>query len=69
MICFLIPGESSEVSDPEENRGPREQISSNQMDRDQPLVKQASLSDRVGVTQGSDTFSSQGQAVEHYLHF
>lgn len=69
MICFLIPAESSEVSELEESRALREQLSPSQMDRDQPLVRQASLTDRVGVTQGSNTFSGQGQAVEHYLHF
>lgn len=69
MICFsLIPGDSSEVSMLEESRVLREQLSPSQMDRDQPLLKQASLTDRVGVPQGSNTFSGHGQAVEHYLH-
>lgn len=66
---FPIPGESAEVSELEESRALREQLSLSQMDRDQPLVKQASLTDRVGVTQGSNTFSDQCQPVEHYLNF
>lgn len=69
MICFLIPVESSQVSELEESRALREQLSPGQMDRDQPLVKHVSLADRVGVTQGSNTFSGQGQPVERYLHF
>ncbi|XP_034091518.1 rootletin isoform X3 [Gymnodraco acuticeps] len=40
-------GESSEVSGLEESRALREQLSSSQMDRDQPRVKQASLTDRL----------------------
>lgn len=68
MICFLIPGESSEVSEPEESRAPREQLSPSQTDRDELLVKQFSLTDRVGVTQAA-THSGQGQAVEHYPDF
>ncbi|KAK5930141.1 hypothetical protein CgunFtcFv8_026404 [Champsocephalus gunnari] len=39
-------GESSEVSGLEGSRALREQLSSSQMDRDQPRVKQASLTDR-----------------------
>lgn len=50
MICFLIPGESSEVSEPEESRASREQLSPSQTDRDELLVKQAGLTDGVGVT-------------------
>lgn len=38
---------SSEVSELEERRASREQLSPNQMDRDQPPVKQASLTDRL----------------------
>lgn len=68
MICFRIPGESSEVSELEESRALREQLSPSHMDRNQPRVKQASLTERVGVTQGGHTFSGQGQAVEQYLH-
>ena len=50
MTCFLIPGESSEVSEPEESKAMREQLSPSQTDRDELLVKQAGLTDRVGVT-------------------
>lgn len=63
MICFLDPGESSEVSGLEESRALREQLSSSQMDRDQPRVKQASLTDRVRVTKGSHAVSGHGQAA------
>ncbi|KAI9542516.1 hypothetical protein NQZ68_019198 [Dissostichus eleginoides] len=51
-------GESSEVSGLEESRALREQLSSSQMDRDQPRVKQASLTDRVD----SDPLCLQGPA-------
>lgn len=67
MICFLISGESSQVSELEESGALREQLSPGQMDRDQLQVKHASLTDRVGVTQGSSTFSGQGQPVITYI--
>lgn len=69
MMCFLIPAESPQVSELEESRALREQLSPGQMDRDQLLVKCVSLADRVGVTQGSNTFSGQGQFMERYVHF
>ncbi|TMS20741.1 Putative ciliary rootlet coiled-coil protein 2 [Larimichthys crocea] len=40
-------GESSQVSEPEESRALREQLSPGQMDRDQPRVKQGSLTERL----------------------
>ncbi|KAF7659374.1 hypothetical protein LDENG_00298720 [Lucifuga dentata] len=62
-------GESSEVSVLEESRALRERLSQSQMDRDQLLVKQTNLTDRVGVTRGSQALSGQSQAVGNYIHF
>lgn len=48
-MCFLISGEGSESNGLEESSAPRKQLSPSQMDKHQPLVKQSSLTDRVGV--------------------
>jgi len=56
---FLLPGESSEVSEVEESRALREHPSPSQMDRDQSLVKHTSLTERVRATRGSNALSNQ----------
>ena len=68
MMCFLISGESREVSKLEERRALREQLSPRQIDRDQPPGKHASLTDRVGVTQGSSTLRSGCGAFVHVFN-
>lgn len=68
-ICFLILAESPQVSELKENWALREQLSPGHMDHDRPPIKHISLTDRVGVTQGSNAFSGRGQPLEHYSDF
>lgn len=59
VYCFLISGDSSEANEVKESTALQEQLSPREMDCDQPLVKQAILTEKVSVTQGSNAFLGQ----------